>query len=66
MEKKHVARSMTIQGALILFLTGALTWIGVEPDNSNVAKAVEGVLILAGFGMTVYGRMRAKKDLFIK
>jgi len=66
MESKHIAKSLTLQGAVVMFLMLGMQWFDVEAEESQVMRVVEGLVILGGFAMTIIGRIRAKKALHVK
>lgn len=63
---KFFLRSLTIQGAFVLFASWALARFGVEVSESELTTIVENILALAGFGMVIVGRWRASHSLHVK
>lgn len=56
------AVSMTGSGLAVLAIVQLLNLVGVTVDESQVAQAVEGLVVLVGIVLTVLGQLR-RSDL---
>lgn len=54
--------SMTGTGLLVLLVTYALQWLGVQFDANQVTVIVKDVLEVGGWVLTIVGQLR-RKDL---
>lgn len=54
--------SVTGGGAIVLIVSAALKWFGVEVADGQIDTAVKAIIDLAGIFMLVYGQLR-RKDL---
>lgn len=66
MNSKHISKSLTIQGAVVLALSWAFARFGVDVSEGELSQIADSLIALAGFAMIIVGRLKAKQDLHIK
>lgn len=66
MRSKFIGKSLTVQGALVLFIMYLLQRFGLDVEESVITNFVETGLAFAGFAMIIFGRWKAKHELHIK
>ena len=63
MESKWIAKSLTIWGGVVAALPGLFMALGWDIDVAGLEAAgvavIQGISVVAGFVMVVYGRLRA-------
>jgi len=56
---KAPLESKTIQGALIMFLTGLFSLLGIDYDQAHLTELLTAIAFIFGCIRTIYGRFKA-------
>ena len=62
-ETKSFVQSKTLIGAFVLLATFVLKEVNVPVLDEEIQPVIEALLILAGFGLVLVGRLKAEKRL---
>lgn len=70
MKSKKLLESKTVLWAIVMFLPALLNILGIEFTQEeidllgqNLNTIIEALLLVIGFGVTIYGRRKAKTPL---
>ena len=63
METKPFFQSKTLLGSLVLLATFVLKETNAAVLPEEIQPVIEAILTLVGFGLVVYGRLKAKERL---
>lgn len=63
---KNILQSKTIWGAIVSLVVAILAIFDIKVAADELQQVAEAVGLIVGFTLTVYGRLKAKKELTIK
>lgn len=59
MNTKRPMQSLTIQGAVVVLASFIINQLDLDVSNQELVDVISAIGVLVGWGMTVWGRLRA-------
>jgi len=60
---KALCQSTTVQGAVVSLLGFIVSFFKLPIATEEIGQVISALAVLIGFGMTIYGRLRAREQI---